>query len=272
MLIKLALPLVLAAGIGGPLAIKHGMKGHCGGGGCFKGPEMIVEKLGITDTQKAAFKQAFTRHKPALMAKATSFFEARSALMDAGLDPANSTESLRPLQQKTAEAGFELAKEVRALYLEVLPQLTERQKVKVKEGLDMIHNHMANTHEQGAGRHHEMMMHLVGERLELTDAQKQALERIHEARKPVIQAKKEALHGVILKAVQAGLDPNTSEDVLKQNQEKVAEAVFAMGVEIRGAYLESLPVLTEAQRIKVRELITQFRTHKEGMRKVMLGF
>ncbi|MBL0311534.1 MAG: hypothetical protein IPP78_02235 [Holophagaceae bacterium] len=273
MFFKIALPLVLAAGIGGPFAMKHGMQvdGPCGGS-AFKGHGLMVQKLGITDVQKTSFKQAVDRHKPALAAKAQLFFDARSALLDAGLDPTNTTDSLRPLQQRTAEMGFELAKEVRSIYLELLPHLTESQKAKAKMGFEMIRSKMGQGLGEEQGHRHGMMMHLMGARLDLSDAQKQAVESIHVAHKPAIEAKKEAFHGLIMTAVDAGLDPNTTEDALRQNQQKVAEAAFALATEVRGAYLESLPVLSEAQRVKGREFLSQLRTHKEGLRKVMLGF
>jgi Spy/CpxP family protein refolding chaperone len=256
MLLKLALPLALTS---------------VGGFSAMHGPACIAKRLGITDAQKASFHASVEAHKPALMAKAKTFCDARGALMDAGMDPAVATESLEPLKAQVSETSFELMKEVRAVYLEVLPQLTDEQRAKGRAALQEFHVHVGEKKAQHA-EHHAMMARFLSHRLELSEAQQQRLQAIHEAHQPTLQARFQALHAVMKPALEAALDPQTSEAALRAQHQQVMSAVFAVGTEIRSTYLEALPVLTEAQRGQLKNLVTQVRTHVEGLRKALLGF
>lgn len=261
MLFKLLIPAALAAGVCAPAAFKAC---HGGGSPCA----MVEAKLKLTAEQKTAIHAAFKRHKPALTARMETLVQARNTALDAGMDPAITQEAWRAQQEQMANAIYDLAKEVRGAYLEALPILTESQKAEGKELLKKAHGQMEGMH----GRHHEVALGFVKNRLELTDAQATAIQTVLDNHKGALTANKETLHRAMARALEAAMDPATTQGVLDQRFGTVKEAGLALSTEVRAAYLDIVPQLTPDQREAAEGLVKDFRNAVDGVRKLALGF
>ncbi len=261
MLAQWLIPATLAAGLCAPAAFKTGSHG-------FMPCAVLESRLKLSTDQKTAIRDAFKRHKPALAARVETLMQARNAVLDAGMESSITPEAWRAQQDQLANAIYEVAKEVRGTYLEALPILTDSQKVKGKALLKKAHAHMEGMH----GRHHEMALHFVKNRLELTDAQMIAIQTIMDTHKAALRARQETLHKAMVPAMEAAMDPATPQADLDQRFEAVKEAGFALSNEVRAVYLEILPQLTPEQREDAKGLVKDFRNAVDGVRKLALGF
>ena len=264
MIMKLLIPATLAAGVCVPVAFKGGFHEGAGQMRCA----LLESKLKLSAEQKTALHEVFKRHKPGFTTRMEALVQARNAALDAGMDPVVTPEAWRTQQEQVANAIYEMAKEARSAYLEALPVLTETQKAEGKAFLKKAHAHMEGMH----GRHHEMALRFLKHRLDLTDAQVTAIQTVLENHKTALTAKKETLHQAMTAAMEAGMDPATSQGVLDQRYGSVKEAGFAMSTEVRAAYLEILPQLTPEQREAAKGLMVDFRNAADGVRKLALGF
>ncbi len=261
MLAQWLMPATLAAGLCAPAALEAGAHG-------FMPCAVLESRLKLSTDQETAIQGAFKRHKPALAARVETLMQARNAVLDAGMDLVITPEAWRAQQDQLAEAMYDVAKEIRAVYLEALPTLTDSQKAKAKALLKKAHGHMEGLH----GRHHEMALHFVKNRLELTEAQMTTLQTIVDSHKIALKAKQKTLHQAMAAAMEMGMDPATPQGVLDQRFGTVKEAGCALSKEVRTAYLEILPQLTPEQREAAKDLIRDFRNAVDGVRKLALGF
>jgi hypothetical protein len=85
-------------------------------------------------------------------------------------------------------------------------------------------------------------------------------------------AKRDTLHQAMTTAMEAALDPATSQAALDQRFSTVKETGFALSAEVRSAYLEIVPQLTQEQREAAVGLMKDFRNAVDGVRKLALGF
>lgn len=264
MLSKLLIPATLAAGLFAPVALNGGFHG---GGGQMPGA-ILEAKLKLSAEQKTAIHEVLKRHKPILATKVEALVQARDVVLDAGMDPAVTLETWRGQQELMADAIYDVAKEVRSAYLEALPTLTDSQKAEGKALLKKAHSHMEGMH----GRHHEFALRFVANRLDLTATQVTAIQTVLDNHKNALTAKKETLHKAMAAAMEAAVDPTTSQASLDQRYGTVKEAGFALSAEVRAAYLEIVPQLTPEQREAAKGLMKDFRNAVDGVRKLALGF
>lgn len=263
MLFKLLIPATLAAGFCVPAAV-HGCQGEHGAG-----PAAVLQaKLKLTADQKTALQGVIKRHRPALATEVESLVQARNAALDAGMDPAVTPEAWRVQQDQVADAAYRVVKEVRSAYLEALPILTEAQKTEGKALLRKVRSHMEGMH----GRHHAFALRFVKNRLELTETQGKAIQTVLDNHKTALAARRETLHRAMAAALDAALDPATTQEALDQHFGTVKEAGFALSAEVRTAYLEILPQLTPEQRESAKALVKDFRNAVDAVRKLALGF
>jgi hypothetical protein len=73
----------------------------------------------------------------------------------------------------------------------------------------------------------------------------------------LVQARNEVLDG--------GMDPSVSQEAWRVQQERMAEAIQVVAMEVRGTYLEALPILTDAQKAEGQALLKKAHGHLEGM-------
>lgn len=106
--------------------------------------------------------------------------------------------------------------------------------------------------------HHGSPIKLMESKLKLTTAQKNAIHQIFEQHRPALTAKTGALVQARNAALDAGLDPSVSPEAWRPYQEKFAQAAHELGLEIRSAYLEALPILSDSQKTEGRALLKQF--------------
>lgn len=263
MIPKLLLPALAAAG----LALSVGCGRDHASLGSLPG-DRLASRLKLDAEQRTALRSAFKRHKPALAARMEAVVQARNAMLDAGLDPAVPPEAWRPYQERTAAAMQDLAREMRAAYLEALPLLTEAQRREGKALMTTFHGHMEDMH----GRHHGFLLAFVKHRLELSDAQVGALQAVHGRHEPALEAKRKALHEAMAPALEAALDPNATPAALDQQFVAVKEAGITLGAEVRAVYLEAAPTLTPEQQTAAKELVVDARNAVDSLRKLLLGF
>jgi Spy/CpxP family protein refolding chaperone len=95
--------------------------------------QFVKNRLELTDAQATAIKGIAEKHQGALQAKHATLHQAFEAMMEAGLDPATSQATLDQRFATVKEAGFAMSSEVRATYLEIVPQLTPEQRDSAKE-------------------------------------------------------------------------------------------------------------------------------------------
>lgn len=259
---KLILPAVAAAGL--TLSVGCG-RDHASIG--FLPGDLLASRLMLSNEQRTALRAAFKRHKPALSARMEALVQTRNAMLDAALDPALTPEAWRPYQERTAAAMQDLAREVRATYLEALPLLTETQKREGKALMAKFHGRMEGMH----GRHHTFLLRFVKDRLELSDAQVTTLQAVHERHQPALEAKRKGLHQAMVPALETALDPNATQATMDQRFAAVKEAGIALGAEIRAAYLEAAPTLTPEQHASAKELVVDTRNALDSLRKLLLG-
>lgn len=262
MSLKLILPAAAAAG----LVLSVGCGRDHASLGSLPG-DMLASRLKLDAEQKTALRATFKRHKPALAARMEAVVQARNAMLDAALDPRITPEAWRPHQEGAAAAMQDLAREVRATYLEALPLLTESQKREARALLKRFHGHMEGSH----GRHHDFLLRFVKNRLELSDVQMTTLEAVHERHKPALEAKRKALHAAMVPAMEAALDPATAQAALDQRFAAVKDAGMTLGAEVRAVYLEAHPTLTPEQQAAAKELVVDTRNAVDSLRKLLLG-
>ncbi len=92
----------------------------------------VKNRLELTDAQAATIQTLVSHRKPTLEAKRDALHKAMAAALEAGLDPAVSQAVLDQRFAAAQEAGLALSSEVRAAYLEVVPQLTPDQREAAK--------------------------------------------------------------------------------------------------------------------------------------------
>lgn len=259
---KLLLPVVAAAGL--TLTVGCG-RDHASIGS--PPGDMLASRLKLSNEQRTALRAAFKRHKPALSARIEAVVQARNAMLDAALDPALTQEAWRPYQERTAAAMQDLAREVRATYLEALPLLTEAQKREGTTLLTKFQGRMEGMH----GRHHTFLLHFVKNRLELSGAQVTTLQAVHERHQSALEVKRKALHQAMVPALETALDPNATQAALDQRFAAVKEAGIALGAEVRAVYLEAVPTLAPEQQASAKELVVDARNAADSLRKLLLG-
>jgi len=257
MFVKLLIPATLAAGLCAPMAFTGGFHGN-----------PLEARLKLTTDQKTALHGVIKRHKPALAVQVAALAEARNGALDAGMDPAVPEATWRLQQEKVAGAMYEVAKELRSAYLEALPLLTETQKAEGKALLKKAHRHMEGMH----GRHHGSALGFLKDRLELSEAQAAAIQTVVASHGTALAAKRETLHKAMIPALEAALDPATSQATFDERYGAAREAGLALSAEVRTVYLEVLPQLTPEQREAAKGLVVDFRNAVDGVRKLALGF
>jgi hypothetical protein len=92
----------------------------------------VKNRLDLTDAQATKIRTILDRRKPALEAKRDTLHKAMTATLEAGLDPATPQAVLDQRLAAAKEAALALSSEVRAAYLEVVPQLTPDQREAAK--------------------------------------------------------------------------------------------------------------------------------------------
>jgi len=264
MILKVLIPLALATGLLATSAIQQ----HFQGSGPSEHFSQLEAKLKLTPEQKKAIHQVIEQHRPALATRTEALVQARNAALDTGMDPAVSPEAWRSYQETFAQTTYDLAKEVRGTYLAALPILSDSQKADGKAMLKQLRSHLAGIH----GMHHDLAHHLLKSRLDLTETQEAALQAIVATHHPALKSKLEALHQLHAATLDAALDPATSQDVLDQNFATIREAGIALSSEVRATYLEAQAQLSPEQRQKAKDLVKDFRTALDGIRKLIAGF
>ena len=73
-------------------------------------------------------------------------------------------------------------------------------------------------------------------------------------------------------ALDAGMDPAVPQEAWRVQQEQVADAMYDVAKEVRSAYLEALPILTEPQKAEGKALLKKAHGHMEGMHGRHHGF
>jgi len=263
MILKALIPLALATGLLATGAIQQHFQGSSSSGHFSR----MEAKLGLSPDQKKAIHQVIEQHRPTLAARMEALVQARNAALDAGMDPAVSPEAWRPYQETFAQGAYDLVKEVRATYLEALPILSDSQRADGKAMLKQLRAHLAGMH----GMHGDLAHHLLKSRLDLTEPQEAAIQAIVTAHRPALESKLEALHQLHAGALDAALDPTTSQEVLDQNFLTIRAAGFALSSEVRATYLEAQAQLTPEQRQKTKDLVKDLRTALDGIRKLIAG-
>ncbi len=133
---KRALPLLFS---GLALCAQPGPHGH----GPFLPP---FEALNLSESQKSSIHQILARHHEALKAKGEVARNAHRALVDGITTPATPEADLKALHEAAASAGFEVAKEFRAIVLEVDPLLSPEQRAKAQELKATFRTHLDHVH------------------------------------------------------------------------------------------------------------------------------
>jgi len=264
MILKVFIPLALATGLVATGTVQQHFQGTSPSGHFSR----VEAKLKLTPEQKKALHQVIEQHRPTLATRMEALVQARNAALDAGMDPAVSSEAWRPYQETFAQSAHDLAKEVRGTYLEALPILSDSQKADGKAMLQQLRSHLAGMH----GMHHDLAQLLLKNRLDLTATQEAAIQAIVATHHPALESKLEALHQLHASALDAALDPATSQDVLDQDFIAMREAGFALSSEVRATYLEAQAQLTSEQRQKAKDLVKDLRTALDGIRKLIAGF
>ena len=93
----------------------------------------LKNRLDLTEAQAAAIQTTLDNHKTALGAKGDALHKAMAAAVEQAADPAASQAVLDQRFTAVKEAGMAMSTEVRAIYLEVDPQLTPDQREGAKE-------------------------------------------------------------------------------------------------------------------------------------------
>lgn len=122
------------------------------------------------------------------------------------------------------------------------------------------------------GRHHGSALGFLKDRLELSEAQAAAIQTVVASHGTALAAKRETLHKAMIPALEAALDPATSQATLDERYGAAREAGLALSAEVRTVYLEVLPQLTPEQREAAKGLVVDFRNAVDGVRKLALGF
>lgn len=118
----LAAALLMGAGVF--LAAQGMGRGPGQGPGAGRG----LQRLQLTEPQRAQVKAIQERHQAAIQAKAEAAQAAHRALREALADPAADAKNLQVLHEKASAARFAVMLERRAVHAEILPLLTPEQK------------------------------------------------------------------------------------------------------------------------------------------------
>jgi Spy/CpxP family protein refolding chaperone len=102
-------------------------------------------------------------------------------------------------------------------------------------------------------------------KLKLTADQKTAVHEVFKRHKPILAANVEALIQARNAALDSGMDPTITQEAWRAQQERMADAVYDVAKEVRRAYLEALPILTDAQKAEGKALLKKAHGHMEGM-------
>jgi hypothetical protein len=115
------------------------------------------------------------------------------------------------------------------------------------------------------GCHGQLPGALLESKLNLSAAQTTAIHGVFKRHQPTLATKVEALVQARNAALDAGMDPSVSQEAWHVQQERMAEAIQVVAMEVRGAYLEALPLLTDAQEAEGQALLKKAHGHMEGM-------
>lgn len=102
-------------------------------------------------------------------------------------------------------------------------------------------------------------------KLKLSTDQKSALHEVFKRHRPALAEKVQTVVQARNAALDAGMDPSVTQEAWRVQQEQMADAVYGLAKEIRSAYLEALPVLTDAQKTAGKALLKKAHSHMEGM-------
>lgn len=102
-------------------------------------------------------------------------------------------------------------------------------------------------------------------RLKLSTDQKTAIRDAFKRHKPALAARVETLMQARNAVLDAGMDPAVTPEAWRAQQGQLADAMYDVAKEIRGAYLEALPTLTDSQKAKAKALLKKTHAHMEGL-------
>jgi Spy/CpxP family protein refolding chaperone len=114
--------------------------------------------------------------------------------------------------------------------------------------------------------HHDIHLHIhdmIVQRLDLTQDQQTAIHKIGEAHHPALRADGAALIEARSGLISMLADPKATEEQIREMEAKGSEADLALELELHQMAKEIDPLLTEAQRAKVRQLMAEFHGHVE---------
>ncbi len=105
---------------------------------------------------------------------------------------------------------------------------------------------------------------VIGQRLELTPEQKDAIHKVVQSRHGSLHVKAKAAFEGRADVIQALTDPQTTEGQIRELEAKASTANLALDLEVNQLFREISPILTEGQRAKAKQLVGEFRAHIEG--------
>ncbi|HJW34576.1 MAG TPA: hypothetical protein VJ505_14620 [Holophagaceae bacterium] len=121
------------------------------------------------------------------------------------------------------------------------------------------------------GGHHAnhagMMAHLhavIGQRLDLSTEQKEAIHKVIQARHGALHTKAKAAFEARADVIQALADAQTTEGQIRNLETLASNANLALDLEVNQTFRDIAPLLSETQRVKAKQLMGEFRAHVEG--------
>ena len=115
--------------------------------------------------------------------------------------------------------------------------------------------------------HQDMHRHVhevIVQRLELTGDQQAAIHKIVEAHHPALRAGAQTLVQARAELVRALLDPKTTEGQIRDLEAKGSAADLVLELEVSRLVKEIDPQLSDAQKVKVGQLLAEFHGHVAG--------